>query len=127
MRDSASGELRGRLGVGDRAALLAPLFCVPMQPPADLFGLLCAKAADTLISDATDPAIAQRLPVWFKQKINAPTFVLLPLLSNSQVLGLIYGDRAQAGSLSIGERELTLLKALRNQLVMAMRLRGAAG
>ena len=127
MRDSASGELHGRLGVGERAAALAPLFCVPMQPPSDLFGLLCAKAADTLISDATDPAIAQRLPPWFKQKINAPTFVLLPLLFNGQVLGLIYGDRAQAGSLSIGERELTLLKALRNQLVMAMRLRGVAG
>lgn len=127
MRDSTSGELRGRIGIGERANALAPVFCVPMQPPGDLFGLLCAKGADTLISDATDTVIAQRLPAWFRQQVKAPTFVLLPLLVNNQAMGLIYGDRAQANSLVIGERELTLLKALRNQLIMAMRLRGIAG
>ncbi len=51
LREGASGNLVGRLGVGDDATRLAPLFRVPMQPPADLFGLLCSKGADTLISD----------------------------------------------------------------------------
>jgi HD-like signal output (HDOD) protein len=126
LRDSASGELRARLGSGDRAQQLAPLFRVPMRPPVDLFGLLCSKGADTLISDASDPVIAQRLPAWFHQQVKAPTFLLLPLTLGQQQLGLIYGDRAQANSLQVGDAELTLLKAMRNQLVMAMRLRGAA-
>jgi HD-like signal output (HDOD) protein len=127
LREGASGELVGRLGVGEQAARLAPLFRVPMRPPADLFGLLCSKGADTLISDTDDPLIAQRLPVWFKQHVKAPCFLLLPLVLNGKPIGLIYGDRAQAHSLSVNENELTLVKALRNQLVMAMRLRGATG
>jgi HD-like signal output (HDOD) protein len=127
LRDGASGNLVGRLGVGDNATRLAPLFRVPMQPPADLFGLLCSKGADTLISNTEDPLIAQRLPAWFKQQVKAPCFLLLPLMLNGKAVGLIYGDRAQAQSLSVNDNELTLVKALRNQLVMAMRLRGVAG
>ncbi len=46
---------------------------------------------------------------------------------NGKAVGLIYGDRAQAQSLSVNANELTLVKALRNQLVMAMRLRGVSG
>lgn len=126
LRDSASGELRGRLGSGERAMQLAPMFRVPMRPPGDLFGLLCTKGADTLISDASDALIAKSLPVWFHQQVKAPTFLLLPLTLGQQPLGLIYGDRAHANSLQVGDAELTLLKAMRNQLVMAMRLRGAA-
>lgn len=124
LRDEASGELSGRHGVGDRAARLAPLFRIPMQPPTDLFGLLCAKQADTLISDTTDEIIAKRLPAWFKQQIKAPSFVLLPLSMGPQTIGLIYGDHREANCLAVNDNELTLLKALRNQLVMAMRLRG---
>ena len=41
-----------------------------------------------------------------------------------RAIGLIYGDRAESNSLVINDHELTLLKALRNQLLMAMRLRG---
>lgn len=126
LRDSASGELRGRLGSGERAMQLAPAFRVPMRPPGDLFGLLCTKGADTLISDASDTLIAKSLPLWFHQQVKAPTFLLLPLTLGQQPLGLIYGDRAHANSLQVGDAELTLLKAMRNQLVMAMRLRGAA-
>ncbi len=37
------------------------------------------------------------------------------------VLGLIYADKGQAGSMAIDERELSLLRTLRNQAVMAFR------
>ncbi len=127
LRDEATGELVGRHGVGDRAAKLASLFRIPMQPPTDLFGLLCSKRADTLISDTTDKIIAKRLPTWFKQQVKAPSFVLLPLGMGEQTIGLIYGDHREANRLVVDDNELTLLKALRNQLVMAMRLRGTQG
>ncbi|WP_418316329.1 HDOD domain-containing protein [Piscinibacter sakaiensis] len=125
--DSGSTDLVGRHGVGDKAERMAPLFRIPMQPPADLFGLLCSKQADTLISDTTDPVIAKRLPAWFTQHVKAPCFVLLPLALGDRVIGVIYGDRSEPNSLTVNENELTLLKALRNQLVMAMRLRGFSG
>ncbi len=127
LRCESSGDLIGRHAVGDRAGQLVAQFRIPMQPPADLFGLLCAKQADTLISDTTDPIIAKRLPTWFKQHVKAPSFVLLPLSLADRPIGLIYGDHREANSLLVNDNELTLLKALRNQLVMAMRLRGLNG
>ena len=127
LQDQASGELVGRHGIGERSASLIAHFRVPMQPPTDLFGLLCSRHADTLISDTTDPVIVKRLPGWFRQQVRAPCFVLLPLALGEKPIGLIYGDRSDANSLSIDDNELTLLKALRNQLVMAMRLRGISG
>ncbi|MFG5410183.1 HDOD domain-containing protein [Piscinibacter sakaiensis] len=128
LRDASNGgELVGRLGLGERAVQLAPVFRVPMRPPSDLFGLLAARGADTLISDTDDPVIATRLPIWYRRRIDAPTFLMLPMTAGTQALGLIYGDKAQRQSLAVGEAELKLLKALRDQLLGAMRQRGLGG
>ena len=124
LRDGSGAMLKGSMGVGERATALAPVFQIPLQPPSELFGLLCSKGADTLISDTSDPVIAQRLPAWFRNQVQAGTFVLLPMVAGGQVLGAFYGDKAEPGTLQISERELTLLKTLRNQVVMAMRFGG---
>ncbi len=124
LRDGSGAMLKGGMGVGERATALAPVFQIPLQPPSELFGLLCSKGADTLISDTADPVIAQRLPAWFRNQVAAGTFVLLPMVAGGQVLGAFYGDKAEAGTLQISERELTLLKTLRNQVVMALRFGG---
>ena len=125
LRDPASGRLNGRFGLGDRAAALSPLFQVPLRWPAnqppDLFGAVCIKGSDTLIADAHAPSIAQRLPAWYRQQVNAPSFLLLPMVMKQAPFALIYADQAQAGALQVGERELALLRTLRNQAVMAFR------
>ena len=119
--DPAAGALRGRMGVGDKAVVLAPFFDIPLRPPADLFGLLCAKNADTLICDVGDPVIAQRLPAWFGERVRAGTFLVLPLVtSNQQVLGMLYGDQRQPGDLVVHDRGLALLRDLRQQVLNAV-------
>jgi len=125
LRDPGGGPLVGVLGHGADAMAIASRFRIPLDPPGDLFGLLCAKNADTLISDASDQVIAQRLPAWFKQQVAAPTFLLLPLTVQGRCAGLIYGDRNKAGTLAVDEATFALLKTLRNQLVITMRLRSA--
>lgn len=130
LRHEASGQLQGCLGAGEQGATLARVFRIPLDSPADLFGMLCLKAADTLISDSSDPLIARHLPAWFHQQVEAPTFLVLPMTlarpgQAPLVLGMLYADRAPAGSLQIDERQLGLLKTLRNQLVLALRLRGS--
>lgn len=125
LRDPGGGPLVGVLGHGTNAMATATKFRIPLDPPADLFGLLCAKNADTLISDAAEGVIAQRLPAWFKQHVAAPTFLLLPLTVQGRCSGLLYGDRDRANSLAVDEATFALLKTLRNQLVITMRLRSA--
>jgi hypothetical protein len=123
------GRLRGRFGSGlgseSQSRKLLGSFDVPMGHERDLFSVLCLHARDTLISDADQPNIAERLPVWYRRHFDAPTFFVLPMSASGRVEGLLYGDRRPAGSLRLDERRLALLGALRNQLLAAVRLRGA--
>lgn len=125
LRDPRTNMLTGRFGLGEGAAETAAAIQVPLRlAPGvlpDLFAAVCAKGADTLIADATMPAIAGRLPAWFTQKVKAPSFLLLPLMLKGAPFALIYADQAHAGGIQLGEKELALLRTLRNQGVMAFR------
>jgi hypothetical protein len=131
LRDASGGKLSGRFGLGERAVALSPLFQVPLHWPAgqapDLFGAVCLKLRDTLIADSRQPSIEQRLPAWYRQQVNAPSFLLLPMAMKGAPFALIYGDHADPGGLLVGERELALLRTLRNQAVMAFRQTGVSG
>jgi serine/threonine protein kinase len=131
LRDPATGRLAGRFGLGDRATALSPLFQVPLQWPAgqapDLFGAVCLKARDTLIDDSRQASVQRRLPAWYRQQVNAPSFLLLPMVMRAAPFALIYADQATSGGMQVAARELALLRTLRNQAVMAFRQSGPTG
>jgi serine/threonine protein kinase len=125
LRDPKTNRLTGRFGLGDGAAEVAAAVAVPLSATSgaggDLFAAVCAKGADTLIADATQPSIAAGLPSWFTHKVRAPTFLLLPMLLKGAPFALIYADQAQAGGIALDDKQLALLRTLRNQAVMAFR------
>lgn len=129
LRDAKTSRLLGRFGLGEGADRLIPVFQVPLKvsegTPVDLFTAVCLKGADTLIADASSAGIVSRLPLWFRDRVQAPTFLLLPLSMKHQkqdvVLGLIYADKGQADSMHLTEKELSLLRTLRHQAVMAFK------
>jgi serine/threonine protein kinase len=125
LRDPKTETLTGRFGLGEGVEKVSPHFKIRLKPapgcPADLFSAVCIKGADTLISDATASNIAGRLPAWYAQSVNAPAFLLLPLLMKGAPFALIYADKAQPGGIELGEKELSLLRTLRNQAVMAFK------
>lgn len=130
LRDPRTASLLARMGIGEGVEAIKPVFRVPLNIPAggtpDLFTVVALKNADMLIADASVPAIVNRLPTWFRDQVQAPTFLLLPLVMKragqpDMVLGLIYADKGKAGSLEIGDKELSLLRTLRNQAVMAFK------
>jgi HD-like signal output (HDOD) protein len=122
LRDPAGG-LVARVGAGAHMDTVLRVFRVPMGEASDLFSLLCNRGKDTLISDARDPVIAQRLPTWFVPALGQPAFLLLPITVGSHVIGLIYCDREHPGSLSVDAGDLALLKAMREQIIAAMKRR----
>ena len=115
LREPGSSRLIGRLALGEGAAELSAAFRIRPDAHAvsDLFAWLCAKGADLLIADAA--TVATRLPGWYRQQVHAPTFLLLPLMLKGQPIGLIYADKPLANSIVLGEGELALLQALRDQ------------
>jgi eukaryotic-like serine/threonine-protein kinase len=123
LRDARSDTIVGRFGLGLDAQAVAKRFrvqlgAVPGEQP-DLFATACRKGADMLISDAA--RMAERLPGWFRSEVNAPSFLLLPLVMKGAPLALIYADKGEAGAIVLEDKELALLRTLRNQAVMAFK------
>lgn len=125
LRDPKTETLTGRFGLGQGVEAVSQNFKVALKPaagtPPDLFTAVCLKGADTLITDATVGNIATRLPAWYRKSVNAPAFLLLPLLMKGAPFALIYADKAEPGGINLGEKELSLLRTLRNQAVMAFK------
>jgi len=124
LRDVKSGALTGRFGFGAGVEPIAAAFRVPLKGATDLFSAVCTKGADVFIADTHAAPIASRLPPWYVEGVNAPSFLLLPVFLRGAPLGLIYADRAKAGGNELGERELSLLRTLRNQALMAFKQAG---
>jgi len=122
MRDAKTETMTGRFGLGEGVEVHVKGFKSPLKATTpDLFSVVCNKGTDTMISDASEPRLAQRLPAWYRTGLNAPTFLLLPLLIKGAPFGLIYADKKQRGSLELDDKELALLRTLRNQAVMAFK------
>ena len=123
MRDPKTELLTGRFGLGEGVDGVLKSFQVALKAGSspDLFSAVCLKGADTMINDATEARIAERLPAWYRKHIHAATFLLLPLVIQGKPVGLIYADTAQKNGLALGEKELALLRTLRNQAVMAFK------
>ncbi len=122
MRDAKTETMTGRFGLGNGVEAFVKNFKVPLKSGApDLFAVVCNKGTDTMISDATEPKLAQRLPEWYRKGLSAPTFLLLPLMIKGAPFGLIYADKKSHGSLELDEKELALLRTMRNQAVMAFK------
>jgi eukaryotic-like serine/threonine-protein kinase len=102
---------------------LCKVFRVPLRAPErpDVFAAVVGKGMDTLIRDTRSANIAARLPAWYTSQVGATSFLLLPLQSKGLPFALIYAESAEPGALELGERELSLVRTLRNQALMAFR------
>ncbi|MDP3222181.1 MAG: GAF domain-containing protein, partial [Rubrivivax sp.] len=119
LRDPRSGLLLGRVALGKGSSDISSAFRIAPDASAstDLFAALCAKGADLLIADSK--SVANRLPPWYRQRVNAASFLLLPMMVKGQPIGLIYADKLEAGTLKVGEADLALVRGLRDQAVAA--------
>lgn len=128
LRDIKTGQLVGRIALGDGAEAVRPLFSIPLDPRQStphLFSAACIKGVDTLIKNASHDNVVNRLPIWFRDRIQAPTFLLLPLVMKRQgtetIMGMIYADKLKTDSLQVDQHQLSLLNTLRNQAIMAFK------
>ncbi len=121
IKDGRRNTMCGKFGFGDDVQRLVKAFDFSLAVQPDVFLVALQNNADILISDIDDPKIATRIPAWYRQQVPAHTFVLFPIIVKGKPVGLIYADRSQAGDISIPEKELSLLKSLRNQAILAIR------
>ena len=124
IRDARSNSMQGRFGLGPDSVALSRSFRFSLEHGNDVFFAACARGADILISDTDDPKIAARIPEWYHKLTPARSFILLPLTIKGKPVALIYADADAANSIIIPEKELSLLRTLRNQAVLAIKQGG---
>lgn len=117
----ADGSLRGGFGLARGGPTQWQQRCrIEPEGGADLFAVLCRSGVDTVIEDAREPRIAQRLPPWFREGPDAPRFMVLPMRTRGRTLGMIYLDADSDAQLRPDAQQLRLARSLRNQLVLAL-------
>jgi len=121
IRDARSNSMLARFGFGTDVSELIKAFRFPMKGEPDVFLAAVTRGVDILISNIDDEHIRARVPDWYRKAIPARTFVLLPLTIKNNPVALIYADRDHAGEIVIPEKELSLLRTLRNQAVLAIK------
>jgi HD-like signal output (HDOD) protein len=121
IKDGRRNTMCGKFGFGSDVQNLIKAFDFSMAETPDVFLVALQNNADILITDIDDPKIATRIPAWYRKNVSARTFVLFPIIVKGKPIGLIYADRPGPGDITIPEKELSLLKSLRNQAVLAIR------
>lgn len=113
-------ELVGRIGFGARMARHKSQFRIPVAFQADVFHAALSKNVDLLIEDSRADSIRNRIPDWYRDRVGARSFLLLPICQGQRPVALLYADRYE-GPLQLGPQVLGLVKALRNQIALALR------
>ena len=125
LRDAKTETLTGRFGLGESVETVVPHFKVPLKLAAgaapSLFSAIAIKGVDTLIADAKASKLTERLPSWYLQHVKAGSFLILPMSMKGAPFALIYADKPAVNSIDLGEKELSLLRTLRNQAVLAFK------
>lgn len=121
VRDGKTDTMRARFGFGADIDGLLPKLKFPIKFEPDVFHVAMEKGVDIVIEDVTAENIASKIPAWYRNAVKAQCFLLLPVMINNKAIGLFYADMEAANSLQISQRQLSLLRTLRNQAVLAIR------
>lgn len=120
--DPGNQYLSARIGHGPDGSRLRAGFRIPLALQADVFQPALARGLDVLISDTGAENIRSRIPDWYRRLGVARSFLLLPIRAGNRCLALVYLDRRDA-PLQLTAQTLGLVKALRNQIALALRSR----
>jgi len=121
VRDGKTNTMRARFGFGNEVDRLMPKLHFPIQFEPDVFHVAMEKGVDIVIEDVAAENITSKIPAWYRSAVHSQCFLLLPVMINGKAIGLFYADMEKANTLQVSQRQLSLLRTLRNQAVLAIR------
>ena len=127
IRDPRTSSMRARFGFGAGVEKLIPqcTFALAFEP--DVFHVSLEKGLDIVIENTQAENVAQRIPLWHRQVLDARSFLLLPVVLRNQPVGLLYADSDRDEGIKINSEQLDLLRTLRSQVVLAFRQSAPSG
>ena len=121
VRDAKLNTMRARFGFGADIERIIPKCSFSLEFAPDVFHVAIDKGADISIENTQAANIVGRIPEWHRQAIDARSFLLLPVMLKNRALGLLYADCVRTDSAKISPEQLSLLRTLRSQVVLAFK------
>ncbi len=121
LKDKSGSAISARFGYGDNIEQVIDKFSIPLAYQADVFHIAFKNNQDIRIENTQEENIRSRIPDWYHRNIGAKSFTIFPIVIKHSPIALIYIDNAQGNSSSISDAQLSLLKTLRNQAVLAIK------
>lgn len=121
IRDNKQNSMLARFGFGEHVDVILPKLKFSLTFVPDVFHLAIDRGLDLVIEDVYAKTISDKIPSWYRDSVDAQCFFLLPIMVNKKAVGLIYADMQEANTLKISERQISLLRTLRNQAVLAIK------
>jgi HD-like signal output (HDOD) protein len=122
LRDARTPRIRARLWCGDVTKEQAGQLEIDIGATGDLFAAAVRRGSDLQIQNARDPKVAPRLPAYFTNACpRTASFILLPIVSGDSPIACILAGRDLPETESISSEDIGLLRAVRGQIILAMK------
>lgn len=121
LRNEQSGEYKSRISCGTEAKRIQGGFALPIAPSKNIFHLAMQNNADLMIEDSRSEKIEALMPEWHKKLLpETQSFIVLPLVIKGKSIGFVYADRIHRAPEGVPADETSLIKAMKNQLLMSL-------
>ena len=120
IRDGSSPIMAVGFGYGRQNRQLLRKVQFKIEDAEDFFNHAVQSGKDLIVSDAYDPKISHLIPEWYRDNIDAPAFIFLPVSVQNETIGALYADRNREGR-PITDAEHRHLSILRKQIALAIR------
>jgi hypothetical protein len=125
LRSRRDGKYSAKIGLGDGAKSVLPDLVFDDAYDPNVFFAALGSDRVIFIENARDPKFASKLPGWWKGALgSARCFVIIPLCTNGEPVGFIYGDwDDRFPSVILSQTEFLLLNDLRALVVKSVERR----
>lgn len=123
LQDAGGKQISAKLGFGEGVEDFMSGFHFPIRYQATVFHAALKNGADLYIADTHESNIKKDIPDWYRKISKAGSFFVFPLILRQRPLGLIYADHQTPQGVALTSKQLNLIKALRNQIILAFKTR----
>ncbi len=123
LRDVARRRYVGRIGFGSDTDRYLKALQFDESFSRDVFHVALQRQTDVHIADLAVGGAGHGIPAWYGALSPHGSLLFLPLIVRNKPVGCIIAEHAQAAGISLDAGALRLVRALRNQLALAVQLR----
>jgi serine/threonine protein kinase len=113
-------SLNARFGFGRDVEILINRFSVPLGGDKDIFNQSLKQGKDIIIEDIQHNRNRDLLPNWYRDEYAKSSMMVYPIIVKNVPMGVIYID-SMIRITPADEARYSLIKTLRNQIVLAIR------